>query len=186
MSNTRIATRYAKSLLDLAVERGEVEAVQADMQLLAQAVQNRDLYLLLKSPIVSAQKKLSVLRAVFDGKVGTLTLNYLQLLVGKKREAFLPEIIREFIHQYNGLKGITEVQVVSAAPLSEETLLIIRQKIAASGLATKDLDITTRVDPALIGGFIVTFDDKRYDASIASRLAELKADFSKNQYVREF
>ncbi len=186
MSITRIATRYAKSLVSLAAERNELEAVYADMQLLEQAIRNRDLYLLLKSPIVAADKKIAVLKALFEGKVSALVLAYLELLVRKGREAYLPEIVREFIRQYKVLKRITPVRIVSAAPLSDSVLEQIRQKIRASGLATENLEITTSVDPTLIGGFLLEFEDKQYDASIASRLAALKSDFTKNQYIREF
>ncbi len=186
MSNHRIAARYTKSLIALAVERGELQAVHSDMQLLEKALQNRGLHLLMKSPIVPADKKLAVVKALFEGKVSALTLGYLQLLIRKGREAYLPEITREFFHQYKVIQRITSVRIISAAPLSDAVVAQIKQRIQASGLANENLEITTQIDPSLIGGFILGFDDKRYDASLVSRLAALKAEFSKNQYVREF
>ncbi len=186
MSVTRIATRYARSLISLALERGELETVHSDMKLLSQAVRNRDLFLLLKSPIIPADKKTAAVKAIFEGKVSALTLAYLELLIRKGREAYLPEIAEAFMSQYKVLKHITSVRIVSATPLSEAVVAQIKQKIAASGLASENLEISTSVDPSLIGGFVLEFEDKRFDASIASRLAELKAEFSKNQYVREF
>ncbi|MCS7037111.1 MAG: ATP synthase F1 subunit delta [Saprospiraceae bacterium] len=186
MSNHRIAARYTKSLIALAVERGELEAVHSDMQLLDKAVQSRDFYLLMKSPIVPADKKLAVVKALFEGKVSALTLGYLQLLIRKGREAYLPEVAREFFNQYKAIRRITSVRIISAGPLSEAVLEQIKERIRTSGLATENLEITTHIDPSLVGGFILEFDDKRYDASIASRLADLRAEYSKNQYVREF
>lgn len=186
MSVTRIATRYAKSLIDLAIEQGKLEQVHTDVNTLAAAVKNRDLYLFLKSPIIHADKKNAALDAMFQGKLDTLTLAYLKLLVNKSREAYVPEIATEFTAQYKKLKKITSVRVVTAAPLSDAVLADLKKKLLASGVTSENLDIETKVDPELIGGFVLEFDNKRYDASVAHKLDELKASFSKNLYVKEF
>lgn len=186
MSVTRIATRYAKSLIDLALEQKKVEAVYADINALKAATGNRDLYLLLKSPIVHADKKMAVLNALFQGKMDALTLAYLQLLVNKGREMYLPEIAAAFVEQYKMLKGITTVRVTSAAPLSDAVMDDLRKRILASGITNATLDLQVQVQPDLIGGFVLEFDNKRYDASVANKLAELKADFMRNQYIREY
>ncbi|MBK9335663.1 MAG: F0F1 ATP synthase subunit delta [Lewinellaceae bacterium] len=83
MSVTRIATRYAKSLLELAIDQNSVEPVHADMDTLRSAAKNRDLYLLLKSPIVHGDKKIAVLHALLESKINPLTMAYLDLLVKK-------------------------------------------------------------------------------------------------------
>lgn len=186
MSVTRIATRYAKSLMELAAEQGSLEQVQADMQTLHSAAQNRDLYVFLKSPIIHADKKIATLDALFKGKLDKLTMLYLQLLVNKGREGYLPEITAEFALQYKVRQHITSVTVTSAAPLSEAVMADLRKKLLSSGVTSENLDITTKVDPALIGGFILEFDNKRYDASVAHKLEVLKTQFTKNLYVKEF
>ncbi|MFN0014290.1 MAG: ATP synthase F1 subunit delta [Saprospiraceae bacterium] len=185
MSVTRIATRYAKSLLELAIDQKSVEPVYADMATLRSAVKHRELYMLLKSPIVHADKKIAVLHAILEGKINSLTLAYLDLLVQKGREMYIPEISAEFIHQYKTLKRITTVRVTSAIPLTETVLDNLRKKLVANGLTTENLEIETRVAPDLIGGFVLEFDNKRYDASVANKLVELKSEFMKNQYVKE-
>jgi len=107
MSVTRIATRYAKSLIELAIEQGKLEQVSADVNTLKAAAKNRDLYLFLKSPIIHADKKIAVLDAIFKGKVDDFTLSYLHLLVNKGREQYIPEIAAEYVSQYKVLKHIT-------------------------------------------------------------------------------
>lgn len=186
MSVIRIATRYAKSLIDLAIEQGKLEQVNADMSTLGAAAKNRDLYLFLKSPIIHADKKNAALDAIFKGKIDSLTLSYLNLLVNKSREQYLPEIAAEFAVQYKVLKKITTVTVSSAEPLSEAVLSALKAKLLASDITSENLEILTRVDPELLGGFVLEFDNKRYDASVAHKLDELRAQFSKNLYVREF
>ena len=186
MSVIRIATRYAKSLIELAIEQNKLEAVYADTNSLKSATANREFYVFLKSPIVHADKKMAVLDALFKDRMDTLTMAYLRLLVNKGREMYLPEIAAEFVNQYKTLKGITTVRVTSATPLSETVLEDLRKKLLASGITTPTLKLEVHVKPDLIGGFILDFDNKRYDASIANKLAELKSDFMKNQYIREF
>jgi F-type H+-transporting ATPase subunit delta len=186
MSVTRIASRYAKSLLELAIDQNTVEPVHADMDTLQSAARNRELYLFLKSPIIQGDKKIAVLHALLENKINPLTMAYLDLLVKKGREMYIPEIAAEFIIQYKKLKKITSVRVISAAPLSESVLDSLRTKLLGSGQTTVNLEIETVVDPNLIGGFVLEFDNKRYDASVANKLVELKSEFLKNQYVREF
>jgi F-type H+-transporting ATPase subunit delta len=186
MSVLRIATRYAKSLIDLAVEQQKLEPVYNDMQMLQSAVQNRDLMLLLKSPIVHSDKKIAAVDAIFKGKMDALTLAYMHLLIEKGREMYLPEIAREFVHQYKVLKHITTVRVTSAAPLSEDVMAALRSKLLESRFTSDQLEVETRIDPKLIGGFVVEFEDKRYDASVLNKLSELKSEFKKNLYIKEF
>lgn len=186
MSVTRIATRYARSLIELAIEKNKLEAVSADLGSVREAVRHRELYLLLKSPIVHTDKKLAVLDALFKSRIDPLTLAYLHLLVNKGREQYIPEIAAEFAVQYKTLKHVTTVRLVTAAPVGEATLNDLRQKLLASGVTAEHLDIETKVDPELIGGFVLEFDNRRYDASVAHKLDELKTQFSKNLYVKEF
>jgi F-type H+-transporting ATPase subunit delta len=186
MSVIRIATRYAKSLLELAIEQGKLEEVHSDVNTLAAAARNRDLHLMLKSPIIKPDKKNAVLKAIFEGKMDTLTMAYLQLLVNKGREEYATEIAAEFIHQYKVLKKVTTVTVITAEPMSEDILSQIKAGILKSGATTENLELVIKIQPDLIGGFVLEFDNKRYDASVASKLFDLKSQFTKNLYVKEF
>lgn len=186
MSVLRIATRYAKSLMDLAIEQGKLEQVNSDIQLLSEATRNREFYLLLKSPIIHTDKKKAIVDAIFKGKLDTLSLAYLHLLIEKGREAYVPEIAAEFIHQYKNLKKITSVTVSTATEMSESVQAELRKKLLASGVTTENLEIISKIDPSLIGGFVLEFDNKRYDASVAHKLEALKTDFAKNLYIKEF
>lgn len=186
MSVTRIATRYAKSLIELAVEQGKLPQVSADVHSLATASKNRDLQLMLKSPIISADRKNAALNALFGKQMDSLTMAYLTLLVNKGREKYLPEIAVEFVSQYKNLQQITSVKVISAAPLSDDVINDLKSHLLSSGITHPNLEIETSIKPSLIGGFVLEFDSKRYDASVANKLAELKADFKKNLYIKEF
>lgn len=186
MSVTKIATRYAKALIELSIEQGKFEQVHSDMNMLRSAVKNRDLLLFMKSPVIHADKKIAAFSALFSGKIDTLTLAYMNLLANKGREGYLPEIAAQFSEQYKTIKKITSVKVTTATAMNDDVLNDLRAKLLASGVTTENIEIETAVDPELIGGFLLEFDNKRYDASVAHKLEELKAQFNKNLYIKEF
>ncbi|MBK7108435.1 MAG: ATP synthase F1 subunit delta [Bacteroidetes bacterium] len=186
MSVSRIATRYAKSLLDLAIEQGLLEEVFADIRQLNIATdESREFYLMLKSPIVDTDDKHKVIEAIFKNKIHTITENWLSIMVRKKRESYLPEIIDAFIVQYNQKKQITPVTITTAKPISIalRNEIIERLKIQANLV---HVELTEKVDESLIGGYILRFDNKLIDTSISRGLAILKDEFDNNDYIRKF
>jgi F-type H+-transporting ATPase subunit delta len=178
----RIASRYAKSLIDLASEQGKLDRVLADMTAFAAATKQRDFALLLKSPIVKADKKEQVIKAIWGDKMDPLTISFLQIILRKGRESGLDEIASEFINQYRTIKGISIVEITSAEPLSAETLEAIRTKLVSSKLTHGQVDFRTSVDPNLIGGFVISFEDKLYDASVRHQLDLLRKQFNSKDY----
>ncbi len=102
MADSRVASRYVKSLLSLAVEQGVVEAVHADMQFFNKVCHsNRDFVLMLKSPIIRHEKKKEILNKLFSGRVHALTMSIIEILTKKNREPLLPSIATEFHNAYN-------------------------------------------------------------------------------------
>jgi F-type H+-transporting ATPase subunit delta len=185
MSVQRIASRYAKSILDLAIEKGAAEAVAGDMATIKSATSHREFYTLLKSPIINLEKKTAIVEEIFSGKLSELTSKYLKLVLGKSREEYLPEIADEFLIQYKNLKKVTSVEITTAEPLSGAAVEILRQKLVASGACHPNVELTAKTDADIIGGFVLEFDSKRYDSSVAHKLAQLKASFSDNLFVKE-
>lgn len=178
MSIHRIASRYAKSLIDLSGEQGKLERVIDDIQHFQQVCGVRDFYLLLKSPIVNISKKSKIFHKLFDGVYDSLTMSFLDIILRKGREAYLPEIADEFVEQYRDIKQIAVVELTTAAPLTAEQLEQFRQAIAASGVTYPNIELAATVDPDILGGFVIEFDDKLYDASVSKQLAELRKQFS--------
>lgn len=184
MSEIRVASRYAKSLIDLAQEKGLLEEVHADMQLFAKTVkENRQFKLFLSNPIINHDKKKNVLQSVFTGKINELTLRFFVLITEKSREQILEFIATEFIRQYNQLKGIEKAQVTTAVPLSEPARAELKQKVVQ--LTGKTIELEEKVDPAIIGGFILRVGDKQVDDSIRTNLRNLKKKFKENPYVNK-
>jgi F-type H+-transporting ATPase subunit delta len=183
MSVYRIASRYAKSLIELAIDQEDLEVVTKDVEQFHELVGNRDLYLLLKSPIIHADKKKHILKLLFEGKFSKLFMAFLNILVTKGREGYLPEIAEAYLKQYNQFKHISTVKLTTATPLASELKQAIHDKLKASQSTDEHVELVSAVDPTLIGGFVVEFEDKIYDASIKHKLDELRKGFRENFYI---
>lgn len=185
MQNPRLATRYAKSLLDLAVEQNAVENTLKDVQLLnAVCEQSRDFVNVLRSPIIHADKKQSILNEVVGNKLHPLTTAFIKLLTNKGRESNLPEIAEAFIAAYNEMKNIKTAKLTTAVPFNDTLKEAIRSKVLAS-MPGAQVQLTEEINPELIGGFVLQVGDKLFDASIRRDLNDVKAQFLKNIYVSE-
>jgi F-type H+-transporting ATPase subunit delta len=182
MTNPRLATRYAKSLLDLSIEQNSLDAVYADMKFLEQITKsNPDFVALLRSPVISSDKKNKIIAAVTEGRVSNLTNLFIKLLTEKTRESNLPEIVTAFREQYNKLKNINRVKITTAVPISDELKNAIIAKVKSN--VTGDIELETAVKEELIGGFKLEMGGTLVDASILRDLQDVKKQFLNNEYI---
>lgn len=183
MQNTRLAGRYSKSLLTLAIEDNKLEAItQEARSLLAVINGSKELRVLLKSPVIKPGKKESILTKIFSGKLSPLTEKFLILLVRKGREGNLPEILENYLEQYNELKGINHIKLTTAYPVAENTLNHILESIKKTTPLT-NIEMETAIDESLIGGYVLELRDYLVDASIKRELALVKRQFTSNDYT---
>jgi F-type H+-transporting ATPase subunit delta len=183
MPNPRLAGRYAKSLVDLAIEKNLLDAVYADMLFLQKICKsNRDFVNLLKSPIIATDKKEKIFNAIANDNLGDITASFNRLLIKKGREIYLPEIVTAFIQQYKSYKRINIVKLITAYPPSDELKDSIIQKIK-SALQMEHIELNTEVNPDIIGGFVLEIGDKLVDASVAFELHNIKKEFESNDFV---
>ncbi|HMR90685.1 MAG TPA: ATP synthase F1 subunit delta [Chitinophagaceae bacterium] len=183
MPNPRLASRYAKSLIDLSVEKGQLEQVFADMKWL-QAVckSNRDFVNLLRSPVIKADAKKKIMEAVTAGRISPLTVAFNTLLISKSRESVLPEIANAFIEQYKAYKNIHTVKLTTASPVSDAVKNAIVAQVKKEG-GFANIELEEKVDPALLGGFMLQVGDKLVDASIAYDLRTIARQFENNDFI---
>lgn len=181
--NPRLAARYAKSILDLSLERGQLETVYKDMLLLKDTCRDsRDLVNVLRSPIIKADKKGRILDAIFTGKISPLTSAFITLLLHKEREGHLPGIAAAFVDQYKVYKGISVARLTTAVPVSDDLKQAFLQKLKTErNLLQVELD--TDVKPQLIGGFVLEIGDLRMDASVAFELNNIRKQFENNDFI---
>ncbi len=182
MQNPRLASVYAKSLLDIAKEQGSIETVLGDMQLIDKiCAQSKDFVMMLRSPVIKGDKKASVINAVIGSNLQNVTQLFINLLVNKGRENVLPEIAPAFIKQYKEFKNIHTVKLTSAAPLDAGVRKIIDEKIN-SAFPGGTIEVESQINADLLGGFVLEVGDKYIDASVRRDLEDIKIQFSKNLY----
>ncbi|MCA6078308.1 ATP synthase F1 subunit delta [Fulvivirga sedimenti] len=185
MSDFRAASRYAKSLLELANEQGVLEEVHNDMLLFTKVCnQNKDFGLMLKNPVIKHDKKRAILESIFNGKVHSLTMAIFDIISRKNREAIMPAIAREFHNQYNIIKQIGVASVTTAIPLTD-TLRKDMKEIVVKITGKKDIDLKEIVNEEIIGGYILKMGDQQIDDSIRTKLKTLAKGFSQNHYIKE-
>jgi F-type H+-transporting ATPase subunit delta len=178
MSSQRIATRYAKSLLELAVEQNKLDRVLEDVEHFRAVTRVRDFLLLLKSPIVHQGKKRQIFRALFADSYDTVTMAFLDIILRKGREAYLDEIAEAFVDQYREVRQITTVKLTTAVALDDKRLEEIKTKISQSEATFPNIELQTEVNPDILGGFIIEFEDNLYDASVAHQMEQLRKEFA--------
>jgi len=186
MNISLVAERYAAALFELAIEKNLVEEVYADSKLIAQTSENsRDLRLFLKSPIINTGKKRAVLHAIFEKDVHQITLTYLLIMVRKNRESLIPEIAHQLIELYQNYQNILTVHfkspVLPDADVTRKVLELMKN------YTKSDIDLKSEIDESLIGGFILSWKDKQYDASIRREIEEMRNAIAKvNLYKKGF
>ena len=172
MKSSKVASRYAKSLLEIAIEQNKIDSVLGDMQFLTEINnESRDLELLIQSPIVNPDKKVEIFERIFE-QFETVSMAFVKLITKNGRESLLPQIADAFQAMVKEHKGIVPVSLISASPLDAKTKEMITNKVQT--LVSGQLEIEEKIDPALIGGFIVRMGDTQIDASVASQFNNLK------------
>jgi F-type H+-transporting ATPase subunit delta len=185
MKETKVASRYAKSLIELAQDQGKLEMVHEDMVLVRKTVdENRELALLLDSPIIKSDKKQIILGKIFAGKIGEISQKFIDILVKKNREHLIDDVAEEVEQQYLLIKGVVQAKVLTAVPLTDdernEVLRVVRELDGR-----EDVKLTELIDESVIGGLIITVGDKQLDYSVSGRLEKYRQQFSKNHYIAD-
>lgn len=185
MNNPRLAARYAKSIVGLAIEQGQLEAVYADMKFIRFICKsNPDFVSVLKSPIFTSEKKQQLIESVTRESISQMTTLFIRLLVRKTRESALPEIAEAVLEQYNRLNGIHRIKLTTALPISNELQQLIVDKVK-SNTPIKKIEMESTVDAELIGGFKLEIGDLLIDASILRDLNDVKKQFLSNDYIHK-
>jgi F-type H+-transporting ATPase subunit delta len=184
MPNPRLAARYAKPLLDLAVEKNCLEAVLKDMKLLqAICAKSYDFAVMLRSPVIHGDKKQAIISQVVAGYgVNELSLAFIKLLISKGREENLSEIADAFVGQYNELKHIKIVRLTTASAITDSVKEGISKRIAGA-LPGNTIDLQTHTDETLIGGFVIELGDKLFDASVKKSLNDIRTKVIDSSFV---
>jgi len=185
LNGKKIARSYTTALFGLALENGILEEIWRDIQFIETLLkENPELVKILTSPVLRSSRKSSIINALLSDRVHELTLRFLHLLVKAMRVLYLLEITDQFQKQYKAHHGIVTVHLKSAFPMDEG----FRKKLTDRLLSDLNAQIELKeiVDKRLIGGFVLQVEDRRYDASVKSKLNQLNKLFDVNIYKKKF
>jgi F-type H+-transporting ATPase subunit delta len=185
MAESRVVARYVKSLLGLAEEQKILDSIHEDMLLFSRVcAENRQLKVVLQSPVIRHDMKRQILLKIFKGKVQPLTLAFFDIITKKNREPLLPAIATGFHNAYNVFKGIGKAVITTAFPVDAQLRSEI-EKMVMKISDKKQVELEEKIDADMIGGFILTVGDQQIDASLNNKLKSLRLKFSQNPYVKE-
>ena len=174
MSDSRVATRYAKSVLDLAKEKNVLDKVNEDIRDFSNLCSEElALIQMLKNPILGNAQKKEVINKILNGKSDKLTLDFFNLVISKRRAASLPEICKAFRTLYNEDKGIQLASVTTTFLLTEEIRNSFVSQVKHITNA-KEVELEESIDESLIGGYVLRIGDRQQDNSVSSKLKALR------------
>jgi F-type H+-transporting ATPase subunit delta len=185
MSAPRVASRYAKSLLSLAEEKQQLDAVEKDIELVLNTVAASDeLQLVLASPVLNADQKQRVLDAVFKEHLSPLMMEFITILVRKGRVSILAPIAEACTKMLRTMKGIQSAEVITAVSL--EGAAKDRLMAELKRLHDGEVELKETVNPDIIGGFVLRVEDRMLDASVRRSLQRLRRELTEHDYDPEF
>lgn len=173
MDRNRVTVRYAKAIIDLASEKGILDKVDQNLRLLYAALNDyvgfRDFVM---KPVIKNRSKIEKLNELFKAEFEPLTMSFIQLIFENNRESFLLDIVRNAIDLSRKVNNIIIAELVVAQEL--DPALVDKLKSQFEQKMNSTIELTTSVDPDLIGGFTFTIDGEQYNVSVANRLKTIR------------
>ena len=170
------ARRYAEAAFEIAERDDSMEAWLASLAVAEERLVDPEVARFLSNPSVPATSRVDVLERIVGDDVSGAQRNLLSLMVRRGRFEQLPAVIREFRRLYRLREGIVEATVTSAANLDDAEVQALQTRLEA--MTGKRIELSQKVDPALLGGVQVRVGDQLIDGSVAGRLERLRNDFT--------
>ena len=166
------ARRYARAVLDLALAQRAGEDVRRGLRDAARLLsEQQELRMVLEHPAVSLEKKRAVVGQVWKGE-HELVRRLITLLAQRERLDLLPELARVFSRLWNAQRGVVDAEALTVQPLSDGQEKALAE--ALRRISGREVELTSRTAPEILGGLVVKMDGKVYDGSVRGRLRALR------------
>lgn len=166
---------YGESLLDVSEELGVTNDIQKELaELKVVFEENPSLYAFYDSPKIGRDEKKAAIKNIFDGKLSETVINFLCVLIDKKRTSECLQIIKMFDSLVNEKNGVVAGVARVAKPISDKTAEALEKKLCA--VTGKNIKLKVIVDPSVIGGVRLKVGDSVIDTSVATQLKEMKSN----------
>jgi len=185
MRRPKLARRYAKAFFEFSQEQDKLEDVIKDIRLIESVLsENKEFRTIICSPIIRSDKKIAILNEIFQSQIDTISLRYLTLILKKGRECELDLICDEYDKLYKKFKRIVTLTIQSAEILGKEMVETIRQKVKS--YLEMEIEIVEQINPKLIGGIRLRFNDYLVDASVQGYMDRLRRQLVDKSYEVSF
>jgi len=173
----RVAKRYTKALFELAQERQMLDKVEKDMEEIRKLIDESDDFReFLANPLITESAKQEIVRELFADRIQPLTLQFLELLTEKRRIAILPAVVEQFREMLLEYQHILEGELISAVPLEKKQFESIKKHL--ENMLGQTVTLQSKIQPEIIGGFVVRIQDMVIDNSIRLQLNKLREKLS--------
>ncbi|MBW8360855.1 MAG: ATP synthase F1 subunit delta [Kaistella sp.] len=179
MLTSKVAKRYAQGLLNFTQESGKTDSVYSEMADIVKTIEkSKELQNFFASPVIDTKKKISIAMQIFKS-FSPVAQNMIQLVIKQGRESQMQNIAQEFINKVEDINGVQRITLTSASSLSEGN---IQNILKSSSLVNHDnkFDVKTIINPKILGGYVLRVGDQQIDASVRSKLTQLKKEFQLN------
>ena len=173
MNESLIAARYAKALLNTGIEVQILPQLREDLKLIDATCRTEPRILqVMNSPSVLRETKLQLLKQLFGEKVSPYTIRFIETLLQRNRQQLLPDILRSFESQYNRHENIRQAVLTTASPVDEAQRQAVVRLLETRYRA--HIELTCRINPDIIGGFVLNVDGDQYDAAVETALRRIQ------------
>lgn len=173
MLNKSVARRYAEAFFSIAQDHGKIDQYQQELELVANAIKESEVLRdYLAHLLIPAKDKKESITKIFGENLSQVTLNFLLMIIDKRREAYIEAIVDEYKELADISRNIAKAELISAQEVSEDDLNVLAQKLSAS--TGKTVQLKQTIDPSLIGGVKLKIGDQIIDGTVAKKLEMLK------------
>lgn len=170
-----VSGRYASALFALARDQRETTEVAKALAAFDQMIaESADLQRLVRSPVFSSAEQLKALNALLaKADISGIAANFIRLVAAKRRLFAIRDMIADYSKLYDAFRGVTRAKVTSAAPLSDANVAALKESLRAIS-GGKDVDLSVKLDPSIIGGLIVQLGSRMVDGSLKTKLNAIR------------
>lgn len=173
MLNKSVARRYAEAFFSIAQETNKIDEYQLELEKIVQTIDEvPNLKEYFAHLLIPAKDKKEVVAKIFAGQISQITLNFLDMILDKRRETYIGVIVEEYSGMADETRNIAKVDLVAAREVPEAEIKVLAEKLSVS--TGKTVQLKQVVDPSLIGGIMLRMGDQIIDATVAKKLAMLK------------
>ena len=179
MRTSKVAKRYAQGLLEFSTDSNSTTELFSEMKEVVKILKSsKELNSFFATPILDSKKKISIAGEIFKS-FSLTSRNFISLIIKQGREIQLQQIAQEYINKVETLEGLQKVSLTSATQLSAENIDAILKSTNLVN-ASQKFDLQTNINPGVLGGYILRVGDQQIDASVRSKISQLKKEFQLN------